>query len=540
MERRSADARSLGILIVGFGCLIAFSRMLSLGFVGYFVQGVYSSTDAWYLLRTASAIAALAVLALAGRFRWFSLGGKSLALATAVMVASTIVFAVDAEGALGPVVAMTAGASNAVVMFAWFLLLACYSARTVVQVTLPSLVISWALVSGAPYLDSALALIVAVACAFVAGAAAFRLDSELKCCTADGVLTESEALRVPWLTVVTLVVCGLYAMVLYAVADQLTWLYNWSANVVVFDVGVFAVVVGTAAVMIRSESWMYTVWVPMFSLVAIAIVLSCLPIREAIEIAAGFILAAVFCAHFLYWMVFPAMLSALRVPRVFLAGMLLVLSNGSLASSLGNALASVLPRSMQSLGSVAGMMAIVLCAIFAITFVANRHALGAFGMWPAPSGMNDVKTITSAGVSVTSAAGEGASRASDDVGGFEHDEGGDAIAPADADAQAPGGEGEGEATAPGEPETPHEAEPPAEQNPLELLKARLDTLSEEYGLTPREKEIAFFTVQGFSCAYIAEKLVVSNSTVRFHQQNLYRKFDVHSRNELIEFVNGSE
>ena len=57
-------------------------------------------------------------------------------------------------------------------------------------------------------------------------------------------------------------------------------------------------------------------------------------------------------------------------------------------------------------------------------------------------------------------------------------------------------------------------------------------------LTPREKEIAFFTVQGFSCAYIAEKLVVSNSTVRFHQQNLYRKFDVHSRNELIEFVNG--
>ena len=49
--------------------------------------------------------------------------------------------------------------------------------------------------------------------------------------------------------------------------------------------------------------------------------------------------------------------------------------------------------------------------------------------------------------------------------------------------------------------------------------------------------MALFTVQGFSCAYIANKLVVSNSTVRFHQQNIYRKFDVHSRNELIEAVN---
>ena len=72
--------------------------------------------------------------------------------------------------------------------------------------------------------------------------------------------------------------------------------------------------------------------------------------------------------------------------------------------------------------------------------------------------------------------------------------------------------------------------------PVDALKVRLDLLAEQYGLTPREAEVALLTVQGFSGAYISEKLFVSNSTVRFHQQNIYRKFDVHSRNELIEAV----
>ena len=67
------------------------------------------------------------------------------------------------------------------------------------------------------------------------------------------------------------------------------------------------------------------------------------------------------------------------------------------------------------------------------------------------------------------------------------------------------------------------------------MTSRVQGSASEYGLTPRETEVAILTAQGFSCTYIAEKLVVSNSTVRFHQQNIYRKYDVHSRNELIEF-----
>ena len=545
-ERKPLDARMLALLIGGFACLVAFSRMLSLGFVGYFTQGVFSSTDEWYLMRTAATIVTLCVLALAGRFRWFSIGGKTLALATALMVAAAIVFAVDSGGAYGPVVAVVAGSTNAVLTFVWFLLLACLSPRTVVQVVLPGLVVSWALVSGVPYLDYALALVVAVACAFASGAAAFMVDSDLRFCVSDGPLSESESSRIPWLTVVTVVVCGLYAMVLYAVADQLTWLYNWSANTAVFALSACAVVVATAAVMVRMDGWMHLVWLPLFALVALAIVCSCLPMRETIQIAAGFILAAVFCAHFLYWMIFPAILSELRVPRVFLAGVLLVFCNGSLASSVGNQLAEVIPRSMQSLGSVAGMMAIVLCAIFAVTFAINRHSAGAAAMWPVVSDEEDAYGVVDEGV-YSSAVSDQASMTesvfeiSDKLGisdvEMEREAANDVLGAAGDSPNAAGVDQNGPSAQPADQST-EDFGVLAEPNPLDLLKGRLDALSGEFGLTPREKEIAFFTVQGFSCAYIAEKLVVSNSTVRFHQQNLYRKFDVHSRNELIEFVNG--
>lgn len=71
----------------------------------------------------------------------------------------------------------------------------------------------------------------------------------------------------------------------------------------------------------------------------------------------------------------------------------------------------------------------------------------------------------------------------------------------------------------------------------ETLESHFDDLSAQFGLTPREREIAMLTAQGFTSTYIADKLVISASTVRFHQQNVYRKLDIHSRHELIELAN---
>jgi len=69
------------------------------------------------------------------------------------------------------------------------------------------------------------------------------------------------------------------------------------------------------------------------------------------------------------------------------------------------------------------------------------------------------------------------------------------------------------------------------------VEERCSELAEEHDLTPRESEIALLTAKGYSSTYIAEKLVISASTVRFHQQNIYRKINIHNRQEFLDLVN---
>lgn len=55
-------------------------------------------------------------------------------------------------------------------------------------------------------------------------------------------------------------------------------------------------------------------------------------------------------------------------------------------------------------------------------------------------------------------------------------------------------------------------------------------------LTPREKEILHLLAEGYSNNEIAERLVVSPSTVHSHRTNLMRKLDLNSRHELIQYA----
>lgn len=74
------------------------------------------------------------------------------------------------------------------------------------------------------------------------------------------------------------------------------------------------------------------------------------------------------------------------------------------------------------------------------------------------------------------------------------------------------------------------------------LPVRLDTemlcraLEARFGLTPREGEVLFLLAQNYRAPYIAEKLVVSQSTVKTHMRNLYGKLGVHSQAELLLLV----
>jgi DNA-binding NarL/FixJ family response regulator len=55
----------------------------------------------------------------------------------------------------------------------------------------------------------------------------------------------------------------------------------------------------------------------------------------------------------------------------------------------------------------------------------------------------------------------------------------------------------------------------------------------EYQLTPREKEILYALVDGLSYKKIADKFIVSISTIRTHICNIYHKLHVNSKAEAV-------
>jgi len=68
------------------------------------------------------------------------------------------------------------------------------------------------------------------------------------------------------------------------------------------------------------------------------------------------------------------------------------------------------------------------------------------------------------------------------------------------------------------------------------LEERCAAVAQNYGLTRREAEILPYLGRGHGSAYIAENLVVAESTVRSHVKSIYHKVGVGSREELIELI----
>lgn len=56
---------------------------------------------------------------------------------------------------------------------------------------------------------------------------------------------------------------------------------------------------------------------------------------------------------------------------------------------------------------------------------------------------------------------------------------------------------------------------------------------EDNALTPREKEVLLGLVEGLSNKEIANRLFISDKTVKIHVSNIYRKLDVKSRSQAI-------
>lgn len=64
----------------------------------------------------------------------------------------------------------------------------------------------------------------------------------------------------------------------------------------------------------------------------------------------------------------------------------------------------------------------------------------------------------------------------------------------------------------------------------------IETLALAHELSPRETEVFSLFVRGYSTNRISEELVVSPHTVKTHIKRIYGKLDVHSKNELIDFL----
>lgn len=66
-----------------------------------------------------------------------------------------------------------------------------------------------------------------------------------------------------------------------------------------------------------------------------------------------------------------------------------------------------------------------------------------------------------------------------------------------------------------------------------------DEMAEEHGLTARERQILALVVRGTDTPTIASELGVSDNTVRTHKKSLYRKLEVHSKQELLALMQGN-
>ena len=69
-------------------------------------------------------------------------------------------------------------------------------------------------------------------------------------------------------------------------------------------------------------------------------------------------------------------------------------------------------------------------------------------------------------------------------------------------------------------------------------RARCERAGAAHGLSAKEQEVAQLLYRGLSAKRIAEELFISENTVRSHTANIYKKLNVHSKQELIQLIDG--
>lgn len=70
------------------------------------------------------------------------------------------------------------------------------------------------------------------------------------------------------------------------------------------------------------------------------------------------------------------------------------------------------------------------------------------------------------------------------------------------------------------------------QDSHDAIRERCEKLALQNSLSARETEVVYHLCYGRSKQYIAETLYLSENTIRTYTQRVYRKLDIHNREEL--------
>jgi DNA-binding CsgD family transcriptional regulator len=65
---------------------------------------------------------------------------------------------------------------------------------------------------------------------------------------------------------------------------------------------------------------------------------------------------------------------------------------------------------------------------------------------------------------------------------------------------------------------------------------KCERVAREYGLSQRQTDVFMLLARGRSARYIQDKLVLSNHTIKSHTYGIYRKLNIHSKQELIDLL----
>lgn len=94
---------------------------------------------------------------------------------------------------------------------------------------------------------------------------------------------------------------------------------------------------------------------------------------------------------------------------------------------------------------------------------------------------------------------------------------------------------------PGAQEAPREDA--TTRNPVEAkatvvdgVSERCAVLSQQHGLTARENDTLLLLAKGRDVPSIAKQLFISENTVRSHSKSIYKKLDIHSKQELLDLL----